>query len=84
MLKKREQNKVFVLTLICILFITTICYGCGRNNSKSKTDDEKTEEGTINSYQIEFSANTTLDEGEFRILCPNIQFEEENNDLEEK
>lgn len=73
---------VSVFAVICILFITIICNGCSKSSGRS--DEKKNQECANDFYTIEFNDNTTLDEGEFKVLCPGIQFERENNQLEEK
>ena len=84
MLEKSGRKRAVITAIICTFFIALICFGCGSDNGKLKSDKKEDEECINNSYKIGFAANTPLDEGKFKVLCPYIEFEEENSSLEEK
>ena len=81
MLKERGWKKAFMIVIICTFFITPICFGCGSNNGKLKSDKKEDEECINNSYKIGFESNTSFGD---KVLCPYIEFEGGNSSLEEK
>ena len=81
MLKKNGRKRAVITVIICTFFITLICFGCGSDNGKLKSDKKEDEECIHNSYKIGFTADTSFDD---KVLRPYIEFEKGNSSLEEK
>lgn len=79
MLKKSDLKKVFAFAIICIPFITTICYGCGRNNGESKIVNFTTEQPMEIStefpllYTVEYTEYKEEQWDKFKIYVPYVK-----------